>query len=178
MRGDSVEERRFIGPIRGQLIFALLFLALSILLISQLGDQTKWIKKTKFAAQPRLWPMIALTGMVFFTGLHLWRLPRRRILHVDLQEAKRWLQVIEYCVWFVAYVWVVPNLGYLISTLIFLPALAYRAGYQNKKMMTYAACIGFSIVVIFKSFLEVKIPGGAIYEFLPNALRSFFILNF
>jgi hypothetical protein len=178
MRGDSVEERRFKGPIRGQLIFVLLFLALSILLISQLGDQTKWIKKTKFAAQPRLWPMIALAGMVFFTGLHLWRLPRRRILHVDLQEAKRWLQVIEYCLWFIAYVWVVPNLGYLISTLIFLPALAYRAGYQNKKMMTYAACIGFSIVVIFKSFLEVKIPGGAIYEFLPNALRSFFILNF
>ena len=178
MRGDSVEERRFIGPIRGQLIFALLFLALSILLISQLGDQTKWIKKTKFAAQPRLWPMIALTGMVFFTGLHLWRLPRRRILQVDLQEAKRWLQVNEYCVWFIAYVWVVPQIGYLISTLIFLPALAYRAGYQNKQMMTYAACIGFSIVVIFKSFLEVKIPGGAIYEFLPNALRSFFILNF
>ena len=178
MRGDSVEERRFIGPIRGQLIFALLFLALSILLISQLGDQTKWIKKTKFAAQPRLWPMIALTGMVFFTGLHLWRLPRCRILQVDLQEAKRWLQVIEYCVWFIAYVWVVPHIGYLISTLIFLPALAYRAGYHNKKMMTYAAGIGFSIVVIFKSFLEVKIPGGAIYEFLPNALRSFFILNF
>ena len=178
MRGDSVEERRFIGPIRGQLIFALLFLALSILLISQLGDQTKWIKKTKFAAQPRLWPMIALTGMVFFTGLHLWRLPRRRILQVDLQEAKRWLQVIEYCVWFIAYVWAVPHIGYLISTLIFLPALAYRAGYHNKKMMTYAAGIGFSIVVIFKSFLEVKIPGGAIYEFLPNALRSFFILNF
>ena len=76
--------------------------------------------------------MIALTGMVFFTGLHLWRLPRRKILHVDLQEAKRWLQVIEYCIWFIAYVWVVPNLGYLISTIIFLPALAYRAGYQNK----------------------------------------------
>ena len=178
MRGVSVEERRFKGPIRGQLIFALLFLTLSILLISQLGDQTKWIKKTKFAAQPRLWPMIALTGMVFFTGLHLWRLPRRRILNVDLQEAKRWLQVNEYCIWFIAYVWVVPNLGYLISTLIFLPALAYRAGYHNKKMMTYATCIGFSIVVIFKSFLEVKIPGGTIYELLPNAMRSFFILNF
>ena len=116
--------------------------------------------------------------MVFFTGLHLRRLPRRRILYVDLQEAKRWLQVIEYCIWFIAYVWVVPNLGYLISTLIFLPALAYRAGYKNKKMITYAVGIGFSIVVIFKSFLEVKIPGGAIYEFLPNALRSFFILNF
>jgi len=152
MRGDSVEERRFKGPIRGQLIFALLFLSLSILLLSQLGDQTKWIKKAKFAAQP--------------------------VLQVDLQEAKRWLQVIEYCVWFIAYVWVVPNLGYLISTVIFLPALAYRAGYRNQKMITYAAGIGFCIVVIFKSFLEVKIPGGIIYEFLPNVLRNFFILNF
>jgi len=45
-------------------------------------------------------------------------------------------------------------------------------------MITYAAGIGFCIVVIFKSFLEVKIPGGVIYEFLPNVLRNFFILNF
>jgi hypothetical protein len=52
MRGDSVEERRFKGPIRGQLIFALLFLALSILLISQLGDQTKWIKKPNLPPNP------------------------------------------------------------------------------------------------------------------------------
>jgi hypothetical protein len=61
---------------------------------------------------------------------------------------------------------------------IFLPALAYRAGYRNQKMIIYAAGIGFCIVVIFKSFLEVKIPGGVIYEFLPNVLRNFFILNF
>jgi hypothetical protein len=37
---------------------------------------------------------------------------------------------------------------------------------------------GLFIVLIFKTFLEVKIPGGAIYEFLPNTLRSFMILNF
>ena len=76
------------------------------------------------------------------------------------------------------YVWLVPNLGYLLSTLIFLPLLTFRAGYKNKKMIFYAMGIGVSIVIIFKSFLEVKIPGGVIYEFLPNALRSFFILNF
>ena len=178
MRGDTVEERRFKGPIRGQLIFALLFLGLSILLLSQLGDQTKWIKKTKFAAQPRLWPMIALGGMVLFTGMHLWRLPRHRLSRVDWIEAKRWLEVIEYCGWFMVYVWLVPNLGYLLSTLIFLPLLTFRVGYKNKKMIFYAMGIGVSIVIIFKSFLEVKIPGGVIYEFLPNALRSFFILNF
>jgi len=33
-------------------------------------------------------------------------------------------------------------------------------------------------VVIFKSLLQVKVPGGAIYEFLPNVMRSFFLTYF
>jgi len=45
-------------------------------------------------------------------------------------------------------------------------------------MIAYSIITGLSIVLIFKTFLEVKIPGGAIYEFLPNTLRSFMILNF
>ena len=33
-------------------------------------------------------------------------------------------------------------------------------------------------VLVFKSMLSVKIPGGEIYEYLPAALRNFMILNF
>ena len=34
------------------------------------------------------------------------------------------------------------------------------------------------IVVIFKSFLQVMIPGGAIYEALPGGLRQFMLTYF
>ena len=39
-----------------------------------------------------------------------------------------------------------------------------------------AAGVGLFTVVLFKSLLQVKIPGGAVYEFLPGALRNFMIL--
>ena len=64
------KERRFVGPRRGQLIFALFFVVVSLLLISQIGTQTKWVEKSKFFAQPRFWPAIGLGGMVLLGGLH------------------------------------------------------------------------------------------------------------
>jgi hypothetical protein len=45
-------------------------------------------------------------------------------------------------------------------------------------MLLYSLITALSIVLVFKTFLEVKIPGGIIYEFLPSTLRSFMILNF
>ena len=45
-------------------------------------------------------------------------------------------------------------------------------------MMLAAVLFGLATVVVFKSFLSVKIPGGMIYEYLPGAIRTFFILNF
>ena len=111
-------------------------------------------------------------------GLHLYRLPWHRTTRYDWGEARKWAFVGEYVLWFMAYVVAVPILGYLPVTLIFVPLLAWRMGYRSRKMM--AISIGFAIVVVvlFKSFLSVKIPGGMIYEYLPTAARSFFILNF
>ena len=34
------------------------------------------------------------------------------------------------------------------------------------------------IVLLFKSFLQVKLPGGRIYEVLPDGLRSFMLTYF
>ena len=36
----------------------------------------------------------------------------------------------------------------------------------------------FVIVALFKSFLQVKLPAGQIYEVLPDGLRQFMIINF
>ena len=172
------DTSKHVGRISGQLIFAIGFLVCSVFLLSQIGEQTKWVSKTKFFAQPRFWPAVGLLGMVMFGGAHLWRLPRRRIRRTDVIEAAIWVSVLEYAVWFLVYVWVVPIIGYLPATLILMPLLLWRLGYRDKFLLLVGVAFGAAVVVFFKSLLEVRIPGGLLYEYLPGALRSFFILNF
>ena len=165
-------------PIRGQFLFALVFLIAALFLASQIGEETKWVRKTKFAAQPRFWPAVAIGGMVLFGALHLWRLPSKRIASDDMREWRIWFFAIEWVLWFLAYVWIVPVIGYLPATMILAPVLAWRVGYRDARMLGISVGFAVVVVVLFKSFLQVKIPGGAIYEYLPDAMRSFFILNF
>lgn len=175
---DTEEERRFVGPRRGQILFALLFLGMSLFLLAQIGTQTKWMTKVKFAAQPRLWPAIGLGGMVLFSALHLWTLPRKKTRRDDWQEVKIWLIPFEFALWFLIYVWATPIVGYLLSTIVFTQILILRMGYRQLGFKIAGLGFAICVVVIFKSVLQVKIPGGAIYEYLPSALRNFFILNF
>lgn len=174
----SERERRFVGLRRGQLIFALAFLALTLLMLSMITSETRWVDKTRLFAQPRFWPAVALIGMAVMGGLHLYRLPWRKITRYDIWETRKWLMVVEYALWFMAYVMLVPILGYLPVTLVFVPALSWRMGYRGAKMMSLSLLFAFSVVILFKSLLAVKIPGGAIYDYLPGALRTFFIVNF
>ncbi|MCA0871154.1 tripartite tricarboxylate transporter TctB family protein [Seohaeicola saemankumensis] len=171
-------ERRFVGLRRGQLIFALAFVALTLLMLSMITSETRWVDKTRLFAQPRFWPAVALGGMALMGGLHLYRLPWRRITRYDVWETQKWLMVVEYALWFMAYVLLVPILGYLPVTLIFAPALSWRVGYRSPRMIGFSLVFAVSVVILFKSLLAVKIPGGAIYDYLPGALRSFFIVNF
>jgi len=175
---SSEEERRFKWPIRGQFLFALVFLIAALLLLSQLGDQTRWVKRTKLFAQPRFWPAVAVGGMVLFSALHLWKLPRKRFVRADYVEWRNWLFAIEWVLWFLAYVTVVPILGYLPTTLVFVPILARRMGYRDRTMIWASIGFAVAVVILFKTLLQVKIPGGTVYEYLPDAVRSFFILNF
>jgi hypothetical protein len=49
-------------------------------------------------------------------------------------------------------------------------------GYRSRLMMGISAAFAVFVVLLFKAFLSVKIPGGMVYEYLPGELRSFFIL--
>lgn len=171
-------ERRFPAPRRGQLGFVLALLAFVAFLLANITTQTKWAANTQLFTQPRFWPAVGL-GMMAIFGLLYWRsLPWKRFNRLDRREAIRWAKAIEFVCWFMAYVMIVPRLGYLPSTLIFVPLLGWRMGYRRRSMLWVCCGFAFATVVIFKSFLAVKIPGGAIYQHLPDALRSFFLVNF
>ena len=162
----------------GDLVFAIAFLLLTVFLVSQLGEETKWMKRTKFFAQPAFWPTVSLLGMLFFAVLHLLGSICSPKIHGRKIEVFFWFRSLEYALWFLLYVYAVPEIGYLGASILFMLGLTFRLGYREIKIYLIAVFTAFSIVLVFKTFLQVKIPGGQIYEYLPDAMRNFMILNF
>ena len=154
-----------------------MFLLFAVFLLSQIGTETKSATGGNFAAQPRLWPAIGVGGMLLFGLAHIAATWRSRVPGA-IPEILNWVRAIEYLIWFMAYVAVVPVAGYLPSTVAFTVLLAVRQGYRTAAVLLSAAALGAAIVTVFKAGLSVRIPGGAIYEHLPGGLRSFMILNF
>ena len=178
------------GKARGELLFAILFVLLSLYLLSQIGTETKfsgveklWEKGQilnggKLFAQPAFWPLVGVVGMSIFGLAHILTSIKGRNAADELKEGANWLLTLEYFFWFMAYVFAAPQIGYLAATLIFMVLLALRAGYREPRMLLAAAGTGLAIVLVFKTGLSVKIPGGAVYEGLPQGLRTFMIVNF
>jgi len=162
----------------GDIVFAILFLAFSIFLLVNLGDQTKWAPRTKLMAQPAFWPYVAVLTMTIFGGLHLISGLISEKLSGRWIEVQFWLRSLEFAGWFMGYVAIVPWVGYLPGTILFTVLLTLRLGYREAKMLFAAAGFGAVVVIVFKSLLQVKVPGGQIYEYLPTAMRSFMLTYF
>lgn len=163
---------------KGALLFALIFLAISLFLLSQLGAETKFSSRGKLFAQPAFWPAVGVIGMTLFGAAHValnWRGAKWR---TEGAEVLIWFRPLEYLAYFMVYVFATPTIGYLPASIIFTGFLAVRVGYRSAKMIGLAACVGALIVIIFKTFLSVKIPGGAFYDYLPDSIRLFAIVNF
>lgn len=162
----------------GDLVFAILFLLFSLFLAINLPGQTTWAGGTKLLAQPAFWPYAAVITMTGFALLHLMSCLVSPALKGRWREVGFWLRSFEFAGWFMAYVAIVPLLGYLPSTILLTVLLALRLGYRASKTLAAAALFGVAVVVLFKSLLQVKVPGGQLYEQLPGALRSFMLTYF
>lgn len=159
------------------MLFAAAFLIASLILLSQLGAETKFSAKGQMFAQPRFWPAVGVIGMVVFGAAYLVETYRGRVPTSGV-EPLIWLRAVEYFVWFMAYVIAVPIIGYLAASICFTVLLALRLGYRSARHLGLAAGVGIAVVLVFKTGLSVKIPGGAVYEYLPDALRNVMIVNF
>lgn len=166
---------------RAELVFGIAAFGAVVFLMSRLGAETVWAAGKPLTAQPGFWPAISIGGMLLCGALELlgaWRRNRGHAGRPVLPEILGWVRALEFALWFMAYVWAVPRLGYLPSTLIFCTALTLRLGYRSWRMIGAAAATGLAVVVIFKSLLAVGIPGGAVYELLPPGLRNVLIQYF
>ncbi len=162
----------------GDLVFAIFFLAFALFLLVNLDGQTDWVKRTKTVAQPAFWPTVAVYFMAGFAILHLIGSLVSPRIEGRWTEVKFWLRSFEFAIWFMVYVALVPRIGYLPASILFPAALAFRLGYRTPRHLLAASAAGVVIVVLFKSLLQVKVPGGAIYEYLPDALRAFMLTYF
>jgi len=161
--------------------FALILFTASVFLLLQIDEQVKYANGQAFYKQPGLWTGLGLAGMVIMSALYslkLW-MQRNQLEHSEHtlgHELWTWLRSLEFLAWFMGYVLLVPYSGYLLATLLFSIVLSLRLGYRSRPIYFAATLTAITIVVLFKSLLQVKIPGGALYEYLPDALRSFFII--
>ena len=162
----------------GDLVFAVFFLVISLLLLSQLTSETKWFKGTKLFTQPAFWPGLSVIGMCVFALGHCFGSLVSNPKPGRAKEVMLWVRSVEFAAWFMVYVFLVPILGYLSVTLVFVVALVYRVGYRKANMYWSALAVGAAVVVVFKAFLQVKIPGSQIYEGLPDGLRNIMLLYF
>lgn len=161
----------------GEILFCTLMLIIGLMLIAAIGQQTSWLPGKGLAAQPRLWPSLALGGIVLFAALQ-WAF-RFKVLRTPgrWREALVWIRSLEYIGWYFLYVWSIPIIGYLLATVVFCIGLTLRAGYRRAVAVWSAFGFALFVVLFFKTAMNVKIPGGALYELAPESIR-YFLLRF
>jgi hypothetical protein len=162
-----------------EIVFAVASFVAAVFLASRIGNQTTWLPGRGFLEQPAFWPIVSIGGMVLFGAFELWSTWRRsRVLGGAgvAAEVLDWARTLEFLAWFMAYVAVVPIVGYLPTTVAFCASLTFRLGYRAPRVILAAVATGIVTVVVFKAFLSVRIPGGALYEHLPAGLRNLMIL--
>jgi len=156
----------------GELAFALAFLAFSLFLLTRLGAETRWIAGERLLAQPAFWPAVGLAGMTLGAALYCGTVARAPAPDGGRDEIGLWLRALEYPGWFLGYVWLAPLAGHLVATLGFCLLLTLRAGYREPRLFVGAALAALAIVVTFRTLLQVRLPPGRIYEYLPDGLRQ------
>ena len=161
----------------GEMLFSMLLLLLAGALLAALPWQTTWLAGKGLAAQPRFWPALSLGGVVLFAILH--KLSRNKLDRTPGRwtEGLTWIRSLEFIGWYMLYVVAIPIVGYLPATVVFCTLLALRAGYRGKTLL-WAALFGLAVVLVFKTAMNVKIPGGAIYEYAPEGLRYILLRHF
>ena len=96
-----------------------------------------------------------------------------------MYEVSYWLRSLEYVGYFIIYTMLVPLLGYLASTMILVPALAFRQGYRTPRWILISLLSAFAIVLVFRTGLQIKTPNSIwLYNQLPLDIRAFMLTYF
>jgi len=120
----------------------------------------------------------ALWNLRASVKVHRWR--KRFMLPTDAKfELGKYVAALEFAVYFIIYTLAVPILGYLAATLILGTFLTWRLGYRTPVWILRGLVCSFVIVLIFRTFLQIKTPVSIwLYDQLPTAMRAFMLTYF
>lgn len=165
---------------RAEIVFAVASFLVAVFLATQWSTQTSWGSGRPITRQPGLWPLIAVVGMLLFGAGELVACVLCNLRNGGgdaLAEVWHWVKSTEYVLWCLVQVAATPYVGYFPATMIFMTVLALRLGYRGR-VVALSPLIAIGIVLLFKTFLSVRIPGGEICDIFPQALRNFLIIQF
>lgn len=110
--------------------------------------------------------------------VHQWR--KRFMLPTKVRyELSQYLAALEFVFYFIVYTLAVPVLGYLLSTVLLGTFLTFRLGYRSPKWVLRSLLTSFAIVLVFRTFLQIKTPVSIwAYDQLPTAWRAFMLTYF
>ena len=106
---------------------------------------------------------------------------RDKLIFMGVRDAEmtKYAAALEFVFYFVSYTLLVPYLGYLLSTVLLGLFLPWRLGYRSRTWMIRSLCSSLAIVIIFRSFLQIKTPVSIwLYDQLPSAFRGFMLTYF
>ncbi|EBA06869.1 tripartite tricarboxylate transporter TctB family protein [Sagittula stellata] len=161
----------------GDLVFAVAFFVIALAAAAVLPQEASFTAGKQLVAQPGFWPAVGVAMMVLFGLAHLVSTVNAPRLPGRLKEVMAWGRSLEFVAWFVAYVTVMPVVGYLPATLILSVTLGIRLGYRSPRAIFASAGFAVAVVLVFRAGLGVRIPAGDLYDLLPPAIRSFAIMN-
>lgn len=162
----------------GDLVFALAFFLFALFIAVIFPTQAKFLGNKTLVAEPGFWPLVGTGMMVVFGAFHVLSTYNSPRLAGRLTELLFWGRALEFVVWFAAYVMAVPKIGYLPATVLLALLLSYRLGYRSWTWALGAMGFAVGVVLVFKTGLGVKLPAGEIYQYLPDSIRSFVMVNF
>jgi len=94
-------------------------------------------------------------------------------------ELTKYVAALEYVAYFIGYTFIVPVLGYLVSTLMLGTFLTWRLGYRSPRWMLTGFLSSVTVVIAFRTFLQIKTPLNIwLYDQLPDATRAFMLTYF
>lgn len=163
---DTSDNKIRVSRNMGEVILSFIFTIIGIIFIIY---AFKTIPKDNIVGQPgigpRAFPLLASFGLVIFS---LVILINRFLRYKSKSKEEKNIVVFEYegvrrllfsFLGLVAYYFITPRIGFLVSSIIYLTFVYYISGYKNKKMLVFLAIvINLVIYYVFHGLLNVPLP--------------------
>lgn len=149
-------------------------LALVLIALAPIATRPQPPGRAWFLA-PANWPLINLGIVLIAGGALVWQffiLWRGAADRKDFWDRAFWSfggmgRALEYSLWFCLYLWSVGQIGFAISTLIFLQFTVWRSGLRGWKWMLTALLVALAIILVFRVGIGLWFPLAPLFRLMP-----------